>query len=333
MSAVLATSARPLRAAIVGLGNVGSRFDEEEGRGNVWSHAGAYAHLSADFEIIAAVEPNSENRAAFARRMPDVPICEGTAEMVAAHAPDVVSICTPAAQHADVLEQILDVPSLTAVWCEKPLADNLAAAKRMVAACCQRDIPIVVTHNRRFMPLWRRTRQLVHDGAVGTVRCVRIAMPNRILSIGSHAVDLAIMLGGPVVNVTAMNIPDLDEAGERAVAALLGYAGGAYGIVQVTGLKAQLVVEAEILGDGGRMTVREDRDNITLERFHDKPGVTGYNELRPFEEMQDVTTDNHSAFVAAAIELAGLARGTTSEVSCGGEDALAVIEILDQMTV
>lgn len=323
---------KQLRAAVIGLGKVGSRFDEEEGRTGIWSHVGAYAHLASDFELVAAVEPGAENRAAFAARMPHVPVYSNTTEMIAACQPEVVSICTPAPSHGDILDGLLAVPDLMAVWCEKPLSDSLATAKRMIAACEARNLPMVVTHNRRFMPLWRRARALIDEGTLGSIRCVRIAMPNRVLSVGSHAVDLAIMLGGPVSRVVAMDIPAMYEEGENATAALLEYADGAYGIIQVTGMKAQLVVEAEVLGDRGRISVREDRDTIAVENFRDKPGVSGYNELSSTCEISGGAPEDHSAFVAAGRELAGLARGQRVMASCGATDALAVMEVLDQMT-
>jgi predicted dehydrogenase len=321
-----------IRAAVIGLGQVGSRFDEEPGRRGIWSHAGAYEALNQDFEIIAAVEPDAENYAAFGARMPAVPIYANIAEMIAVQVPEVVSICTPATSHEEVLLQMLAVPDLKAVWCEKPFADNLAAAERMALVCEKRGVPVVVTHNRRFMPLWRQARSMIDEGKVGAIRCVRVAMPNRILSIGSHAVDLAIMLGGKVKGVTPMTIPALQEGGEDAVAALLAYDDGAYGIVQVTGKRTQLVVEAEVLGDLGRISVREDLDCIIQERFCDKIGVAGYKELVPGDKTQHQVSGDHSAFVAAARELAELVRGERVKASCGAKDALAVMEVLDRMT-
>ena len=55
--------AQPLRAAVVGLGRVGSRFDEEAGRDVVWSHVGAYLSAPDAFTLAAAVEPSSRSRA------------------------------------------------------------------------------------------------------------------------------------------------------------------------------------------------------------------------------------------------------------------------------
>ena len=331
MTSSASSNCAPLRAAVVGLGKVGSRFDEEEGRTSVWSHVGAYLKLPGDFNIVAAVEPLDENRVAFETRLPTVPVFKTTEEMILAHNPEVCSICTPPQFHGEVLDQLLAATELKAVWCEKPLADDLEVARHMADACANRGLAMVVTHNRRFMPLWREAKKMKDDGAVGLVRCVRVAMPNRRLSIGSHAIDLAIMLGGPVERVMAMEIPTLFEEGEEAFAAMLAYANGAYGIVQVTGMKAQLVVEAEILGDEGRILVREDKDSLELERFVDKPGIEGYYELKPVETTARRTPSDHSAFVDAARELADLARGDRKYGSCSAVDALAVMEILDEM--
>src|SRR5437762_13058932 len=85
-----------LRAVIVGLGQAGSRFDEEPGRTSVWSHAGAYLHLAKRFELCAAAEPSPLNAEAFAARCPQIPIVSNVHELVERHRPEIASICTPA---------------------------------------------------------------------------------------------------------------------------------------------------------------------------------------------------------------------------------------------
>ena len=227
--------------------------------------------------------------------------------------------------------EVLSGKSLKAIWCEKPLAADIAAASRMVEAAQAGAVKVVVSHVRRWVPLWQRGAQLIAEGAIGPLRCVRIAMPNRILSIGSHAIDLALMLGGPADRVSALDVADLYQDGEAARPALLQFASGAYGIVQVTGLKSRLIVEAEVLGDGGRLTIREGAGSVELELFESSRKYDDYLELVPARTWQEKTLTDFSPFVAAAEELAGLVHGHIERPSCSAADALAVMEILDAM--
>jgi predicted dehydrogenase len=318
------------RAAIIGLGQVGSLFDAEPGRSMIWTHAGAYAHLAEDFQIVAAAEPGDHNRSAFAKRMPNVPIVDTPKQIVEQFDPEVVSICTPAETHHDVFMEIIQGKSLKVIWCEKPLAAKTEDAQRMVDEAEKAGVKVTVSHVRRWVPLWRRAVEFINDGSIGKIRCVRIAMPNRILSIGSHAIDLALMLGGPATEITSISIPELFEDNEAACPIFMQYASGAYGIVQVTGVKNRLIVEAEVLGDEGRLTICENKGTVELEKFIFSPNYENYFELAQDQKWHEKTLTDFSPFIAAAHEITDMINNKIEQPSCSANDALSVMKIIDE---
>jgi len=83
---------------------------------------------------------------------------------------DAVVISTPADTHVDLVEQSVEkrVPAL----CEKPLAMNLAEADRAVAIVSRGDVQVQMGFNRRFDTGYRRARDLVADGTLGTITLV-----------------------------------------------------------------------------------------------------------------------------------------------------------------
>jgi predicted dehydrogenase len=320
-----------LRAGVIGLGQIGWRFDEEVGRRSVWTHVGAYKALPTEFDLIGACDPSARARDEFAFRHPEVPIFAEIAAMIAETAPHVVSICTPNAAHRMTLEAVLAAGRPQAVWCEKPLAVSLADADAVVNACQRAKTILVVSHVRRWSPLWQRFKWLIENESLGTLRCLRIAMPNRLWSIGSHAVDLLLWLGGPVGNLTAMAIPNLEEDGEPAVGALLNFESGAAGILQVTGGKSDLIVEAEAIGDDARMMLREDTGVITLEKFSRSLRYSGYRELRASEVENMPQDETFSPFIAIAQELARLSTNANATPTCSGRDALMTQNLLEKI--
>ena len=100
-----------------------------------------------------------------------------------------------------------------------------------------------------------------------------------------------------------LDIPALAEDGEPARAALIALAGGAYAIVQVTGVKSGLIVEAEVIGDEGRLLAREDRGTLTLERFEDSPHYAGYRQLGQAVTETVAAPADFSPFIAIAEEM------------------------------
>lgn len=79
--------------------------------------------------------------------------------------PDIVSVCTPHPTHEAV---VLEAAAAGVhVLCEKPIAVDLAAAERMVAACDAAGVRLGVLFQRRFWPAAQRVRDVIDDGTLG----------------------------------------------------------------------------------------------------------------------------------------------------------------------
>jgi predicted dehydrogenase len=87
---------------------------------------------------------------------------------------DVVDICTPGDTHAEMAIAALEAGKH--VLCEKPLANTVAEAEAMTAAAeaaQARGVLSSVGFNYRRTPALAYARQLIDQGAVGTVRHIR----------------------------------------------------------------------------------------------------------------------------------------------------------------
>ncbi len=80
---------------------------------------------------------------------------------------DAVVLATPHSFHE---EQIITAAKAGKhVFCEKPLALNLASAERSVAACEDANVVLGLGHERRFEPAMREIKRLVESGELGTI--------------------------------------------------------------------------------------------------------------------------------------------------------------------
>ena len=136
---------------------------------------------------------------------------------------DVVDICVPNHMHAEIV--VAAAVAGKHVYCEKPLAMNVAEGQRMVAAAEQAGVKTQMTFNFRFFPAILRARQLVEEGFLGAVFSFRgryyrssyidpqkpltwrqrkaIAGGGALFDIGSHILDLLYSLLGEFVAVQA----------------------------------------------------------------------------------------------------------------------------------
>ena len=86
-------------------------------------------------------------------------------EGVAADEYDAVYVCTPNALHLDHVEAAAALGK--DVLCEKPMEVSVDRARRMVEACEDGDVTLMVAYRLHTEPLARRARELVDEGFVG----------------------------------------------------------------------------------------------------------------------------------------------------------------------
>jgi predicted dehydrogenase len=135
------TTAKPQRVLVVGLGTMGM------------SHARAYQAIDG-FELVGLCTRNASTRADLDKAFPGVPRFDGLTEALQALNPDAVSISTYTEHHAPMALEALAAGAH--VFCEKPLADSLEAAERVVAAARKANKALLVGYILRVHPSWTR---------------------------------------------------------------------------------------------------------------------------------------------------------------------------------
>jgi predicted dehydrogenase len=85
---------------------------------------------------------------------------------------DVVDICTPTHLHDEMVLQAAAAGK--GIVCEKPLALTVERARRMLAACRQAGIRLLVGHVVRFFPEYAQAKAAVERGEIGRPGVVRL---------------------------------------------------------------------------------------------------------------------------------------------------------------
>lgn len=125
-------------------------------------------------QLTAACDFDQQTLDDLIQRWPDEEITpyKNHREMLAKENLDIVTIATSDHRHADLVVDAAEA-GVKGIFCEKPLATNLADADRMLAACAANGTILSVDHTRRWWPLWRHSKeQLVDQGVIGPVQYV-----------------------------------------------------------------------------------------------------------------------------------------------------------------
>jgi UDP-N-acetyl-2-amino-2-deoxyglucuronate dehydrogenase len=172
-----------LKAVLVGCGGMGKR------------QAGILMERP-EFELCAVCDLSDENRNATAA-LHGVKGYDDFNAMLETEKPDVVIVTTSNVPHAPLTIAAAEF-GVRGVYCEKPMAMNLAEARRMVQVCKETDTVLVINHQRRIGPDLLEARRQIKEGAIGKVLRVRGHCGGDILSDGTHVVDcLMWLLGDP----------------------------------------------------------------------------------------------------------------------------------------
>lgn len=144
-----------LKIALVGAGLIGRAHLER-------------LDASRDCDCAAICDPTDAARALAAER--GTPWFASITEMLAGMKPDGAIIATPNALHVPGAIECLEagVPVLI----EKPLAESVAAAQRLVAVHQRAGVPVLGGHHRRHNPIVKAARKLVQEGGIGRLVAV-----------------------------------------------------------------------------------------------------------------------------------------------------------------
>ena len=192
--------------------------------------------------------------------------------------------CTPHHLH---MEHALMAASFSKhILVEKPMARTLEEGERMDAAARDAGVKLMVAENYRFMPVVQKSRELIRQGVIGTVRFIQIQEESNftlgswrsdgemmgggvLIDGGIHSVDMLIDLAAIPEEVYASRLPmalNLTE-GEDGIVLMARLKGGATGLINhAWGISRRAwSLWVAISGTKGRIYFEPKKPTMTLE--------------------------------------------------------------------
>jgi len=243
-------------------------------------------------------------------------------KLVADPAIDVVDICSPNYLHREMA--LAAIAAGKHVWCEKPLALDTAEAREVADAARRAGVRHLIGFNYSCNPLVGLARDLIRGGEIGAVtgfsgryfedymadpavphswRCERrYAGAGALADLGSHLIDMAEVLLGPIESVQARletihrerRVPAtgkmLPVENEDIALALVKFASGVGGTFEIsrvaTGFKCGLTFT--VFGTQGSVSFDQERMNeLRLYTASDAAGRRGFRTILAGPEHSD----------------------------------------------
>ena len=279
-----------LRLALIGAGGIGSAYAQAADA--VDEVTLAYV---ADAELSAATALAGQCHA----QATDDPL-----SLANPRTTDLALICTPPSTHEDLCISFLraGIP----VMCEKPLAPDLDAARRILAVAIDTGTPLTMASKFRFVRDVAEARTLLSSGALGQVLRVEVAFASHVdmsrrwnsdptiagggvvIDNGTHAADIVRYLLGPVDQViadlsadaTQLKVEDTGTLLMRTTAGQLASVDVSWSMDRMTqryiavfGTKGSL----EICWNGSKLRLKEAGADVTFGEGYGKLAALGSN--------------------------------------------------------
>lgn len=227
---------------------------------------------------------------------------------------DVVSVCTWHGDHAP-WTIAASGRGVSAVLCEKPMAEDLGHAKDMMNTCRANNTKLVIGHQRRFLPSYNKARQLITEGAIGEALLIRSRTGDGLHNQASHLMDMfRYLLGDIDCEWVIGNVERLTDKFERNIrvedkaVGLFGFPNGSRAMVEADLDKKRTLYQGGIIsGSEGMIELFPDRLRLLNASTDGK-----WKEMAPrgkFFKAQDSSFENLEGCSAQADELADWIEG------------------------
>ncbi|MFI5906730.1 Gfo/Idh/MocA family oxidoreductase [Dactylosporangium sp. NPDC051541] len=332
-----------LRVGLVGYGLAGSVF-----------HAPLISTTDG-LSLTAIVTADVSRRASAAERYPGVRVVERAEELWSADDLDAVVVATPNRAHVPVARAALEAG--LAVVVDKPFTPTAAEGEELAALAAQRGLLLTVYQNRRWDGDFLTARRLVADGAIGRVLRLESRFDRWrpvpkggwkesgdpadaggvLWDRGSHLVDQALQLLGPVTEVYAeVHTRRAGLTVDDDVFLALRHDGDVRSHLWISDVAAGPAPRLRLLGDRGAYTkfgLDVQEDALRAGRVPTEPGwgeepesaygvLTEYDgRSRPVATEPGAYQDFYAGFAAA------LRDGAPAPVDV--RDSIAVLEVLE----
>ena len=236
-------------------------------------------------------------------------------EMITTEEPDIIAVATRTPGRCEIIEFAAQ-HGVRGMHVEKPLANSVGEVRRSMALVKSNGVKLTYGARRRHMDAYRKAKQMLLDGAIGTLEEIRISFGRTWLMWNHpHSVDLILYYSGSSEvraiqgscritegRVHGLTIDD-DPLLEWGV---LEMGNGVNGVISsAPGLTVDLV--------GGRGILSIVADGVSLELREMTP--SGYLSPIHFEDVSHEMSGTQSAFR----ELVKALRGEVAETLSGDE--------------
>ena len=258
------------------------------GCGDVAEYKGGPPLYSVDdSELIAVMRRDRAKAEDFAERHGAKRVYTDVGELLADDALNAIYVATPPYLHCEQTVRVAEAGKH--VFCEKPMAMTVEECQRMVDACRDAGVTLMLAYYRNFYPNIVKMKALMSEGAIGEVVLAKVNHtgfynPNRhdlsswrvdpkisgggvLMDLGSHRISLLQYLMGDVESVQGYaETVHLDIEVDDSTVFTLRFESGVHAVANINWNVGVSIDDVEVYGTEGCLRCSPlNSGNLTLE--------------------------------------------------------------------
>jgi len=315
----------PEKCLIIGLGQIGMGYDLDlDPTKAVYSHARAFS-LHPAFELSGAVDPSPTQRSLFERHYGQPAYADIESAQKAGTA-SVIVIASPTEKHSETLNAVLHSKPKV-ILCEKPLAYDLAEARKMVEDCESAGVKLFVNYMRRADPGAIEIKKRIESAAISAPIKGNAWYSKGFLHNGSHFFNLLEFWLGAFVQAKVLDTGRLWDNKDPEPDVQVEFERGKV-VFQAAWEEAFSHYTIELLSPSGRLRYEQGGEYIAWQPAYADPNFSGYQILQSIPEVIPNGMNRYQYHVAEQLADALVDKPNTL---CTGREALATLEAMQQI--
>ncbi|MGE5342144.1 MAG: Gfo/Idh/MocA family protein [Candidatus Omnitrophota bacterium] len=337
------------KLALIGCGRIGVWLEDDPLRAKPASHMGGITriieqgHVANGLELVAACDLDGEKLSRFQTRFGLSPsqTYQDYKELISIEKPDIAVIATWTASHRDIAVYAAQ-HGVKGIVLEKPTAVSLDQAQEIVATCQREKVKLVVNHERRWDPLFRKTKEIIENKDLGELKLINGNVLSQsapigpwesvldeagggpLLHDGTHLIDMIRYFAGDIATISGhVSRHDRTYGTETTATAFLRSVNGVNIFIEAGGMREYFNFEMDLQFERGRIKIGNGIcDYYTAQNSN---RYSGFKDLIK-TAFPTFPRDTHP-FTGAILELIH-AMETDAEPLSSGEDATRAMEII-----
>lgn len=260
------------RMLIVGAGRIAGLNEQDPVRRKPCTHAGM-AQAQAGLELVGVVDAEIDRARDFAALFGLERAFDDLDDALATLSPDIVTIAVPYQHQAEIAMRIAQSRHLPAqLLLEKPLAETLARAEAIIAACEEAGIAVLV-NNECAAAVYAQIRDLLRERFDDEVISVSAWCSSGMNAIGIHLIGVLRFLFGDLAlaharaeteYVASLPFSTNFVPEDPRVHAMLTFESGISGFLINSALTRYTYKELEITCRGGKLRLSDNTDLLQV---------------------------------------------------------------------